>query len=235
MQLFFAPELNPQLKEYVLDELESRHCVKVLRMKTGDILHLTDGRGHLYVGRLTDDHIKKCRVEIEEVQQEQDKRDFHLHIAVAPTKNINRFEWFLEKATEIGIDEITPLLCEHSERKHIKPDRLERILSGAMKQSLKTCLPKLNPMVKLNEFVSQDFSGQKFIAYVEKHQPDSLQNWYKQKGDVLILIGPEGDFSPGEVQLAMDHGFEPINLGPNRLRTETAALIACHTINLINE
>lgn len=235
MQLFYAPELNPQLKEYMLDEQESKHCIKVLRMKAGDRLHLTDGRGNLYLGRLTDDHIKKCIVVIEEVKQEQDKRHCHLHIAVAPTKNINRFEWFLEKATEIGIDEITPLLCTYSERKHLKPERLEKILAGAMKQSLKTCLPRLNSMVKLNDFVRQAFSGQKFIAYVEEQQPDSLKNCYKQKGDVLILIGPEGDFSPEEVRLAMENGFEPINLGPNRLRTETAALVACHTINLINE
>lgn len=232
MQLFYCPDL--QGNTYTLNEDESKHIIRVLRLKNGDFIHLTDGKGGLFKAELTDDHPKRCTVNIVDTQTNYGKKNFKLSLAVAPTKNIGRYEWFLEKATEIGIDEITPMICEHSERKEIKLARLEKVIISAIKQSLKAFIPKINKAEKLQHFIKKEFSTQKFIAYCDGDH-NLLKEQYIPKSDVIILIGPEGDFSPNEVELAIKHGFIPVSLGESRLRTETAAIIACHTINMINE
>ena len=162
------------------------------------------------------------------------KRNYHLHIAIAPTKNNDRLEWFLEKSTEIGIDEITPIICDQSERKVVKEDRLNKIISSAVKQSLKSIHPKLNQQIKFKDFLDKDFPGQKFIAYIDDDVKTELSKVYKPSEDALILIGPEGDFRPEEVDLARKKGFTAVSLGKARLRTETAGIVSCHTINIIN-
>jgi 16S rRNA (uracil1498-N3)-methyltransferase len=233
MQLFYVP--NVAENEIVLDETESKHAIRVLRLNVGDKIQLVNGKGGFFLAEITQPHPKKCKLSILESHTEFGKRRFNLHMAIAPTKNIDRFEWFLEKATEIGIDEITPVLCEHSERKTIKPDRLEKILVSAMKQSLKAYLPKLNPMVSFNEFLIKNEGEQKYIAHCNEGEKEHLQNEVEKEKSVTILIGPEGDFSPEEVEQAKKNGFCEISLGSSRLRTETAAIVACHIVNLVNE
>ncbi len=232
MLLFYSPEINDI---FTLPQEESKHCIKVLRLKTGDIIHMTDGKGNLYKTRIIDDNVKRCTLEVTHTEHEYGKRNFRLHMAVAPTKNINRFEWFLEKATEIGVDEITPIICENSERRIVKTDRLNKIIIAAMKQSLKAYLPKLNEPTKLSDFINRKTENTKYIAYCSDHHRDLLKNISNQNEDVEILIGPEGDFSLKEVETAMDNNYKAISLGPSRLRTETAAVVACHTVNLLNE
>ncbi|WP_163323600.1 16S rRNA (uracil(1498)-N(3))-methyltransferase [Draconibacterium mangrovi] len=233
MQLFYVPTISGA--EVILDETESKHAVRVLRLKEGDEIELVDGKGGFYRARITDANPKKCQLSIIESQTEFGKKDFHLHIAIAPTKNIDRTEWFLEKCTEIGIDEVTPLLTEHSERKVIKPERLEKILVSAMKQSVKAYLPKLNELTKLSDLLTQATETKKFIAHCNEGEKPHLKNVVKPGEEVLILIGPEGDFSPEEVELALENGFEAISLGNARLRTETAGVVACHIVNLAND
>jgi 16S rRNA (uracil1498-N3)-methyltransferase len=232
MHLFYCSDITEG--DYTLNEEESKHCIRVLRLRIGEIIHITDGAGNLYKTELIDDHPKRCAVKIVETQAEYGKKPYSVYMAVAPTKNINRYEWFLEKATEIGINQITPIICEHSERKEVKNQRLEKVIISAVKQSLKAYVPALDPAIKFRDFIKQDFEGQKFIAYCEG-EPQLLKNLYKPKTDVLILIGPEGDFSPAEVEQAIDAGFTPVSLGKSRLRTETAAIAACHAVNLIND
>ncbi len=200
----------------------------------GDVIHLTDGRGTLFESRIIQDNPKRCIVEVTDVRKEIGKRNFSLHIAVAPTKNIARLEWFLEKATEIGIEEITPVICDHSERKIVKTERLNKVITSAVKQSLKAYHPKLNETVKFKDFIKNDFSGQKFIAYISEKYNDTLKELYVPGSDVLVFIGPEGDFSVKEVEQAIKSGFQPISLGKSRLRTETAALVACHSLDMLN-
>jgi len=233
MHLFYTPDLNESI--YTLDEIESKHCIKVLRLNSGDFIYLIDGTGGYYKARIVDPNPKKCSVEIIETKKEYGKRNHYLHIAIAPTKNMDRFEWFLEKATEIGVDEITPILCEHSERKVIKTDRLEKIAVSAMKQSLKAYKPKINELIHINNFFDMYFEGIKYIAHCEENEKILLKNAYKRGNNVVILIGPEGDFSNNEIQKAKQSGFTEISLGGSRLRTETAGIVACHTINLLNE
>lgn len=232
MQLFYLPEINDQ--QVTLSPDESKHAVKVLRLSEGDQLRIVDGKGGFYHATISDPNPKKCTIRIEEVQHEFGKKNFRLHIAIAPTKNIDRLEWFLEKCTEIGIDEITPILCEHSERKIIKPERLEKILVAAMKQSVKAYLPKLNELTGFKDFIQQEYGANKYIAHCYEGEKRHLKNRVKQGEDVLILIGPEGDFSPTEVEIAQKNGFEEISLGDARLRTETAGVVACHIVNLAN-
>lgn len=203
-------------------------------MRTGDTIHLTDGFGTLYTGQIMGQDIKNCPVMIMGMTPDFEKRPFRLHMAVAPTKNTARFEWFLEKATEIGIDEITPLICEHSERVQIRTDRLQKIILSAAKQSLKAYLPTMHDPVKFNDFIRLNHPASRFVAYVEEHQPMHLKTAYQQ-GDCTVLIGPEGDFSKKEMVAAFKNGFIPVSLGPSRLRTETAALVACHIINIANQ
>jgi 16S rRNA (uracil1498-N3)-methyltransferase len=233
MQLFYVQGITRN--EIVLDETESKHAIRVLRLNAGDKVQVVDGVGGFYTAEITEPHPKKCKLVIISAQKEFDKRLFRLHIAIAPTKNANRFEWFLEKATEIGIDEITPLLCERSERKTVKPDRLEKILVSAMKQSVKSWLPKLNPSISLNEFLQVNEGSQKFIAHCNEGKKVHLKEEIKKGENVTLLIGPEGDFSPEEVEKARSAGFREISLGPSRLRTETAGIVACHIVNLVNE
>lgn len=231
MQLFYTPDI--QGKQYTLNETESKHAVRVLRLANGDGIQLIDGNGNFYEAQIIDAHPKRCKVEVIKTVTGFGKRNHYLHVAVAPTKNIDRFEWFLEKATEIGIDEITPILCEHSERKAIKDERLEKVIVSAMKQSLKAYLPKLNPLTPLKELFDTDFSGKKFIAHCYDQDKRELKNELEGSQKILVLIGPEGDFSEDEVEMAIDQKFVPVSLGESRLRTETAAVVACHTVNLL--
>jgi len=228
MQLFFTE--NPE-SEIVLSKEESKHATKVLRKKEGDILNFTDGKGGFYKAEITVADTKKCRLQIISSEQKPKQHNYHLHIAIAPTKNMDRYEWFLEKATEIGIDEITPIICEHSERKVTKTERCNRILLSAMKQSLKFHLPKLNEAMPLKEFLKQDFEGNKYIAHCEDGEKTELRKEEKAN-KTTVLIGPEGDFSASEIEMALQNQFKAVNLGTSRLRTETAGLVAVHTINL---
>jgi 16S rRNA (uracil1498-N3)-methyltransferase len=233
MQLFYVP--NVTKNKIVLDENESKHAIRVLRLNTGDKVQVVNGSGGFFTAEITEPHPKKCKLTLTESNLEYGKRNFRLHIAIAPTKNNDRFEWFLEKATEIGLDEITPLLCERSERKTIKPDRLEKVLISAMKQSVKAYLPKLNPITPFGKFLKESNASQKFIAHCNEGEKPHLKNEIKAGGSVLILIGPEGDFSPEEVKQAQKSALKSISLGNSRLRTETAGVVACHIVNLANE
>lgn len=233
MALFYAPDILSTLK---LDEEESNHAIKVLRMKAGDSLQIVDGKGGYYEARISDPNHKRCGVEIVESFSEFEKRPYHLHIAIAPTKNIERLEWFVEKATEIGIDEITPIICEHSERKIVKKDRLDKIAVSAMKQSKKAYLPVVNEPVSMFSFVSKCKETQKFIAHcMSDSERTDLSSSYKPGSDVVVLIGPEGDFSPAELKESLKYGFEPVLMGQSRLRTETAGVVAVHTVVLLND
>ena len=233
MQLFYVPNISGD--EILLNETESKHAIRVLRLQNGNRVQVIDGTGGFYEAEITDANQKKCRLSVLKSQLEFGKKDFHLHIAIAPTKNIDRFEWFLEKATEIGIDEITPLLTSHSERKTINPERQEKILVSAMKQSLKAYLPKLNEITPIKHLIVNNKSKSKYIAYCDDIQKIHLKDAVIRGQDTLILIGPEGDFSPEEVNLAIENGFKVVSLGAARLRTETAGIVACNIVNLANE
>ena len=232
MNLFYDPDINGQL--YTLNKVDSNHIARVLRMQKGDPVFVTNGKGFVFECLIVDPEAKACQVEVINKKQGADKRHFKLQIAIAPTKNISRFEWFLEKCAEIGIDEIIPILCDHSERKVIKNDRLERVLTAAMKQSLKTHHPILHNMIGFEDHIRTPFKGQKFIAYVDTDLESELYKICEPNTDTLILIGPEGDFSPKEISFAIKNGFIPVKLGPSRLRTETAGVVACHITNLVN-
>ncbi|ADY53482.1 protein of unknown function DUF558 [Pseudopedobacter saltans DSM 12145] len=235
MHVFYTPDLNFEENVYVLNEEESRHCSKVLRLKIGDRIHLVDGIGGFYLGEIIEDHPKRTKLTIVSKEKDFNKVAFHLHIAIAPTKNIDRIEWFLEKATEIGIQEVTPVICEHSERKDVKTERLEKIMVSAMKQSLKAYLPKLNKPQTFKSLISSVGSDvHKYIAHCIPTEKREIADSFKREEKYLILIGPEGDFSEKEVQIALENGFVPITLGKSRLRTETAALQACFEINYLN-
>lgn len=234
MQLFYTPNLSESQTSFVFDKEESKHIIKVLRKKTGDILHVTNGFGYLFLCEIIIASDSKCTVKINSFEKQETPKSY-LHLAVAPTKMNERYEWFLEKATEIGIQEITPIICEHSERKVIKTDRYQKILESAMKQSLHFYLPKLNEPILYKDFIKKEFDGQKFIAHCEETVKKSLKNELETNKNVLILIGPEGDFSVKEIQLAIDTKYIPVSLGNTRLRTETAAVVACHSVAFKNE
>ncbi|MDN3677330.1 16S rRNA (uracil(1498)-N(3))-methyltransferase [Flavobacterium paronense] len=234
MQLFYNPNINETQTSFVFDKDESKHIVKVLRKKESDILHVTNGLGFLFTTEITIASDTKCTVKIISFEKQETPK-FHLHLAVAPTKMNERYEWFLEKATEIGIQEITPIICDHSERKIIKTDRFQKILESAMKQSLHYYLPKLNEPTAFNDFIKTKKQGQLFIAHCEETKKKSLKNELKANEDITILIGPEGDFSVKEIQQAIDNKFIPVSLGATRLRTETAAIVACHSVIFYNE
>ncbi|BAO77539.1 16S rRNA (uracil(1498)-N(3))-methyltransferase [Winogradskyella sp. PG-2] len=234
MQLFYNPNISENDSNFNFDKDESRHIEKVLRKKSGDTLYITNGNGWLFEAELTLAEPKHCSVNIIS-KLLQTKRSYNLHLAVAPTKINDRYEWFLEKATEIGIETITPIICDHSERKVVKTERFEKIIQSAMKQSLQCYLPKLNAPIAYKDFINQDFSGQKFIAHCEDTDRKSLKLLLKTDEDCIILIGPEGDFSVKEIEIALQHNFIPITLGETRLRTETAAIAACHSIAFSNE
>lgn len=248
MHLFYTPLLNPGMPAFLLDEAESKHAVRVLRLGVGDKVHLVDGRGGFYDAQIGDANPKRVMLNILAVREQYQQRNYRLHIAIAPTKNMDRLEWFVEKATEIGIDEITPLICDRSERKEVKVERLEKVAVAAMKQSLKAYLPRINEAVRFSAFIkgmpvgtanvagaAQPASGTKrFIAHCDEGEKAFLSASVELGDSVLILIGPEGDFSPGEIFEAVNANFTAISLGESRLRTETAALAACMEVGLLN-
>ena len=226
MQLFYAPDITPPL--YTLSEEESKHCVRVLRLGRGDTLHITDGRGNLFCCEITDDNPKRCTVRVTETRAGWEALPYSLTMAVAPTKNADRFEWFLEKATEVGVSEIVPLLCERSERRALKIERAERVVVSAMKQSLKAFCPALRPLTPLADLLAEPFDGRRLIAHCDAPRMEKrhLFDTLRPHENLLVLIGPEGDFSPAEIDAALRAGFEEITLGRQRLRTETAAVVA---------
>lgn len=238
MHLFYTPELTPSTTTFTLSEEESKHCIRVLRLAVSDVIVLIDGRGGWHKAEIIDDNPKRCSVQIIDVKTEHEKRNHYLHIAIAPTKNMDRLEWFVEKATEIGIDEISIIECKNSERTVVKNERLHKVAISAIKQSLKAYLPQVNELQNFKKFIATtaNFKGQKFIAHcyhtdIKKH----INELYQKAQSVLILIGPEGDFTLDEVEMAEAAGFKQISLGESRLRTETAALYACTAINIRNE
>jgi len=234
MQLFYNPEINPETKTFFFDKEESKHIIKVMRKKSDDILFVTNGLGFLFKTQITLASDSKCTVKIVSFEQ-QEKPKYQLHLAVAPTKMNDRYEWFLEKATEIGIAEITPIICDHSERKFIKTDRFEKILQSAMKQSLHYYLPKLNEPIAFKDFIKTKSEGLLFIAHCEETDKKTLKQTLKPAENVTVLIGPEGDFSEKEIKLALQENYIPVSLGNTRLRTETAAIVACHSVVFANE
>lgn len=234
MQLFYNPTIEPHAKTITFDREESKHISKVLRKKEGDLLMVTDGKGNRYTTEIISATPNKISAEIQKCETEK-PRNYRLHLAVAPTKMNDRYEWFLEKATEIGIDEITPIICNHSERKTVKLNRFERVLQSAMKQSLHYHLPQLNPPISFSELVENAKSEQLFIAHCEDQIKNPLQSMLQPKKNALLLIGPEGDFSSEEIAMALRNDFVPVSLGNSRLRTETAAIVCCHTVALVNE
>ncbi|CAM1357890.1 Ribosomal RNA small subunit methyltransferase E [Tenacibaculum sediminilitoris] len=236
MQLFYNSDLSATSKEITFNKEESRHIVRVLRKKEGGILHITNGKGALFFAEIIIGNDKKCVAKIIKTEEKSRTRDYYLHVAIAPTKNNDRLEWFLEKATEIGVDEITPIICKNSERKTVKIERLERIIQSAMKQSLQFTLPKLNEPIKFTDFLNNDFSEEIFIAHCEENNKKKfLKNCATPKSKYTILIGPEGDFSTNEIQLSLKKNFIPISLGENRLRTETAGLNVVQSIAYLHQ
>ncbi|MFO7744775.1 MAG: 16S rRNA (uracil(1498)-N(3))-methyltransferase [Psychroflexus sp.] len=231
MQLFYEPNFDSSSQLITINAEESRHISKVLRKNIGDKILITNGSGLLAEGIIKSNHPKKCEVEVLKFEESVLPKN-NLHIAIAPTKANDRFEWFLEKSTEIGIQEITPILCEHSERRTIKQERYEKVLQAAMKQSLNTFLPKLNKLTSFSEFIYSDLNNTKFIAHCEDEPKEKLSKVVAENN--LIMIGPEGDFSQSEIGLALSKDFKPISLSESRLRTETAGIVACHTVNLIH-
>lgn len=233
MNVFYLP--TAQLGTISFPEEESKHMVKVLRMKEGDRFCVTDGNGSLYDAELVDAHPKRAAAELSNQRHGYDIRDFKVSIAIAPTKLNERTEWFLEKATEIGIDEVKLFASYHSERRAVNVDRFKKIVVSAMKQSVKSKMPAVEDIVAFDKLVRQNYDGQKFIAWIDDDVTEQLCDLYKKGENALVLIGPEGDFSKEEVVLAKENGFVPVSLGKARLRTETAAIVACHTIQLINQ
>jgi len=233
VHLFYTPDLSGEI--YTLPEEESKHCTRVLRLSHGDTVYLVDGHGGLYTAIIQDAHQKRCQLQIIDKQIEYGKLPYISHIAVAPTKNLDRIEWFVEKAVEIGISEITFLLCEHSERRSLRLDRLEKIAVSAMKQSKKGYLPLLNDMTPFDRFIQRAVPERTFIAHLEDDATKGIKEYYRVGQPHCILIGPEGDFSPAEIKAAYEAGIRPVTLGQSRLRTETAALVACHTLNVLHD
>lgn len=233
MQLFYAPELDKDSKTFTFDSGESKHILKVLRSKVGDQLHITNGKGLFFIARITESNPKSCIIEIVDIKKDHPKK-YWLHMAVAPTKMNDRYEWFLEKATEIGIHEITPIICKRSERKVVKLERFNKVVQAAMKQSFQSYLPKINEAVTLDEFMSASSEGLLFIAHCENSERFELKRRVAPDKPITILIGPEGDFTPTEIKKAIKQGYLPISMGQNRLRTETAAMVACTTVAIIN-
>lgn len=233
MHLFYTPDISSEF--YMLSEEESKHCTRVLRLHQGDTVYLVDGVGGLYTAIIQDANQKKCQLQIIDKQIEYGKLPYFSHIAVAPTKNLDRMEWFVEKAVEIGVSEITFLLCEHSERRQLRLDRLEKIAISAMKQSQKGYLPLLHDLVPFHKFITQALPDRTFIAHLEEDATKPIKHYFQVNQPHCIMIGPEGDFSETEIKAAYSAGIRPVTLGDSRLRTETAALVACHTLQVLHE
>lgn len=234
MQVFYAPDIDGD--SYTLSEIESKHIIKVLRMKRNDSVMLIDGKGNLYEGVIAEPDFKRCVIEIKSVTNDFSKREYRLHIAISPLKNPDRFEWFIEKAVEIGVDEITPLISHATEKPNVKEERIRNIIISAMKQSLKAADTILNPVCKYDTFIRQTFEGVKMIAHCDQSfDRKQIRTVYSKGKDAVILIGPEGDFTKTEIKDAIDNGFASIHLGDSRLRTETAGIAACHSIYFLNQ
>lgn len=233
MQLFYNPELDESTLKFTFPTEESKHIIKVLRKKEADVVAITNGNGYVFEAKIIHADLRKCTVEFIKSTYHPIKQA-RLHLAVAPTKMNDRFEWFLEKATEIGISEITPIICDHSERKIIKLDRMQKVVQSAMKQSLQYHLPQLNDAISFKEFVARNFSENLYIAHCEETKKKFLKTLLKPQENALMLIGPEGDFSTEEIQTALTKGFVPIALGDTRLRTETAAIYATTCFSIVN-
>jgi 16S rRNA (uracil1498-N3)-methyltransferase len=230
MQLFYQANIALNTT-HILDQEESRHCAQVLRLKPGDALHLTNGIGSHFIAELIQVHHKKCIINVHTQNFYPKSTNYSLHVAVAPTKNIDRLEWFIEKAVELGIDQITPIICSHSERKEVKTERLSKVAIAAVKQSLKFYLPQINDTISFNEFVNKTEINNAFICFGDANSSNNLHEYNTKNKHNLFLIGPEGDFSPKEIELASQKGFIPLNLGKARLRTETAAI---HIVSISN-
>jgi 16S rRNA (uracil1498-N3)-methyltransferase len=234
MQVFYAPGING--KTWVLDKKESKHCVKVLRMTKGTPVKLIDGSGNLYEGIITRADYEKCEIGIKNIIRDFEKRSYRLHIAISPLKNPDRLEWFIEKSVELGIDEITPLICRNTEKPGTKPERINNIIVSAMKQSLKAGITIQNEAVSFDKFIREDHKGIKLIAHCNSSKDRSkIGDVYSYGNDAVILVGPEGDFTEDEIDKAVIAGFVPVHLGNSRLRTETAGVAACHSIYFLNQ
>ncbi len=233
MDQFFTQHIEGDF--VYLGEDEARHCAQVMRKRTGDKILVFNGLGGLFEVEILETGKKKCVGKIIARHEERPKRPYSLHIAIAPTKNIARFEWFLEKSVEMGIETITPLLCAHSERRRLKNERLQRVILAAMKQSKQIFFPQLNELTPFADFIkntTKNSHPQKFIALMDA--PVSFKEAYQPKQDAIILIGPEGDFSAKEIELALNAGFDKTEFGKSRLRTETAGVVACAAFHLLN-
>jgi 16S rRNA (uracil1498-N3)-methyltransferase len=234
MQIFYAPEIDSE--RYVLDQKESRHIVRVLRMKNGDNVQLIDGKGNLYEGVIEEADQNRCAIKIEKINTDFEKRGYNLHIAISPLKNPERLEWFIEKAVEIGINTITPLKCDRTEKSGIKRERMSNIIISAMKQSIKSELTELSELISFGEFIAKNRPGVKLIAHCDNFfERKGIREAYIKGENATIIIGPEGDFSREEIALAIENGYTSIHLGTSRLRTETAGIAACHSIYLFNQ
>jgi 16S rRNA (uracil1498-N3)-methyltransferase len=233
MNFFYVPEI--QSETVYLSEQESLHAIKVLRLKENDPVTLVDGKGNFCTGVITIPHFKRCMITIHSAISDYDKRGYFFHLAVAPPKNNERTDWLLEKATEIGLDAFTPLECRFSERKQLNRERLLKIAVAAMKQSQKAFLPQIDGIRSFSEFVQIPFIGSRYIAHCYPGEKPLLQKMITPNSNILVLIGPEGDFSPEEIADAKHNGFKEVTLGKARLRTETAAIVACLTAALANQ
>lgn len=233
MQLFFNSNISPDTSLFHFDKNESRHIIKVLRKKERDMLNITNGQGVLFHAEIMEANEKKCVVNIISNELKKKERDYYLHVVIAPTKSNDRFEWFLEKSTEIGVDKITPLICDNSERKVINKDRFNKVIVSAMKQSLKFHLPKLNDPIKFSDFIDHNLVGGELIAHCEQTGKQELNLELLKSNRITIFIGPEGDFSSKEIKLALQHKFIPVSLGLSRLRTETAGVVVCNTVSVL--
>jgi 16S rRNA (uracil1498-N3)-methyltransferase len=235
VNIFYCSNISS--KEALLSQEESAHCIRVLRLNKGDRVLLIDGRGGMFEAIISSPDPKQCRLEITGSLPVPPTRNFNLHVAIAPTKSLDRFEWFIEKAVEIGIDTITPLLCQRSERRVLKTDRLHKLIIATMKQAMIPYLPVLNELTDYKILIDTITGSQRnrFIAHCEESEKKTLRNVLTPGSDVVILIGPEGDFSPEEIGLAINNNFIPVSLGCNRLRTETAGIVACNTVNFMNK
>jgi 16S rRNA (uracil1498-N3)-methyltransferase len=235
MQIFYAPGIIGN--SWILDERESKHCIRVLRMTEGTPVRVIDGKGNLYEGVINRANPRGCEIRINKVIKEYEKRNYRLHIAISPLKNPERFEWFVEKSVEIGIDEITPLICKNTEKQRIKPERINNIIISAMKQSLKAGITILNETSSFKDFIIKDYSGKKLISHCNSSSGEraKIDHEYEKGDNAVILIGPEGDFRDFEITGALEAGFKPVHLGKSRLRTETAGIAACYSVYFLNQ
>lgn len=233
MQLFYNPDISTLSDNFVFSKEESKHIIRVLRKQEGDVLYITNGKGNLFEAVITFADIKKCTVRISDFIEKKKPWNYKLHIAIAPTKMNDRFEWFLEKATEIGVDEITPIICDNSERRVIKSERFRKVIISAMKQSLKFQIPKFNDPIKFSDFIKLDNKGCKLIAHCENSDKNSLLSQIQNQKTITVLIGPEGDFSSKEINEALQRQYIPLSLGSSRLRTETAGIVVCNSVSVL--